>query len=144
MLALLCVLLAFDFCVERRCDSIDFGIFCHRAVAVSESFGVTMRVSVILGLALLVLASTVSNAHDDFEEDDDFATVETDNDDDGETVVKVETKVENEVVYLVPQTPKEAYFSEHFDDSEAVMDKKWIRKVKTLFGMCVIIDVCNY
>ena len=112
--------------------------------SLSQSPGATMRASVLLVLALLALAPIVSNARDEFEEDDDdFATVETDADEEEDTVVKVETVRENEVVYLVPQTPKEAYFSEHFDDSEAVMDKKWIRKVKTLFGMCVIIDVCD-
>ena len=109
----------------------------------SEFTGVAMRVSVILALALFAL----SNAHDDFNaEDDDFATVETDNDGSDETVVTVESKVENEVVYLTPQTPKEAYFSEHFDDGpDAVMDKKWIRKVGTFQsstlwdGICVVI-----
>ena len=99
----------------------------------SQSPGATMRASVLLVLALLALAPIVSNARDEFEEeDDDFATVETDAEEEEDTVVKVETVRENEVVYLTPETPKEAFFSEHFDDAEATMDKKWIREVLTI------------
>ena len=43
--------------------------------------------------------------------------------------VKEEILRENEVVYITPDTPKNAFFSEHFDDADTAMDKKWIRKV---------------
>ena len=100
--------------------------------AIPARFSATMRASIaILALALLALAPTGSNAHDDFGEDDDFATVE-DDDDGGDTVVNVETVKENEVVYITPEMHKDAYFAEHFDDPEAVMDKKWIRKVENI------------
>ena len=104
-----------------------------------------MRVSVGLGLALLFLAAaiTVSSARDDFEDEDDFATVETDDEENDETVVNVETVRENEVVYLTPQTPKEAYFSEHFDDPDVVMDKKFIRKARNSILTLEFWDSCG-
>ena len=97
--------------------------------AIPSRFRATMRASIAILALALALAPAGSNAHDDFGEDDDFATVEED-DDGGETVVNVETVKENEVVYITPEMHKEAYFAEHFDDPDAVLDKKWIRKVE--------------
>ena len=77
----------------------------------------------------------LSSARDDFDDEDDFATVETDDDESEDSVVKEEILKENEVVYITPETPKEAFFSEHFDDAEASMDKKWIRKVDGIVKM---------
>ena len=75
------------------------------------------------------LLECLSSARDDFDDEDDFATVETDDDESEDSVVKEEILKENEVVYITPETPKNAFFSEHFDDADAAMDKKWIRKV---------------
>ena len=75
------------------------------------------------------LLKCLSSARDDFDDEDDFATVETDDDESEDSVVKEEILKENEVVYITPETPKNAFFSEHFDDADAAMDKKWIRKV---------------
>ena len=75
------------------------------------------------------LLKCLSSARDDFDDEDDFATVETDDDESEDSVVKEEILRENEVVYITPDTPKNAFFSEHFDDADAAMDKKWIRKV---------------
>ena len=75
------------------------------------------------------LLKYLSSARDDFDDEDDFATVETDDDESEDSVVKEEILKENEVVYITPETPKNAFFSEHFDDADAAMDKKWIRKV---------------
>ncbi len=73
---------------------------------------------------LIVTAAAAENA--EFDDDDDFASVQAE--DDGQTVVNVETvkpTEENEVVYLTPDIPQAAFFAEHFDDVD--LDKRWVR-----------------
>ena len=77
---------------------------------------------------VLVAFSALALASGHVPNDDDEATVEDVVGSDSVVTVETVTPPEDDVVYLTPESNKDVFFAEHFDDGhDGLMDKKWIR-----------------